>query len=299
MRVAVLTGGPSSEREMSFGTGHEVAWAMDQLGYEYVTIDIAEQFHGELLDFAPDVAFMALLGGTGENGAIQGMMEVMRIPYTHSGVAASAAAMNKEMSKAVFRDAGLPVPKGGLFHRDAIQSSHVMDVPYIVKPNDDGSSLGGLFLIDDLGKAPPDLSGTDREIFLVEEFIPGRELTTSVLGDKALASTQFDIDGLYDYEQKYENLDHNHLLPAPVPPEIDARMFELAEAAHKVLGCRGLTRTDFRWDESRGLDGVFILELNTLPGLRRNSNSGEHAAYKGISFPELCDWLIQDASLDR
>ncbi|MCL6285266.1 D-alanine--D-alanine ligase [Ruegeria sp. 2012CJ41-6] len=284
---------------MSFATGREVAWAMEQLGYGFVELDIAQPFYNDLLEFAPDVAFMGLLGGTGENGSIQGMMEVMQIPYTHSGVAASATAMNKEMSKAIFRDAGLPVPKGGLMQKDEIQKSHAMDAPYIVKPNDDGSSLGGLFMVDDLTGPTPDLSGTSRDVWLVEEYIPGRELTVGVMGDKALAVHQFDIDGLYDYDQKYHHLDSNHILPAPVPPEIEHRLLDLAEQAHRVLGCRGLSRTDFRWDESKGVDGVCILELNTLPGLRRNSNAGEQAAYRGYSFPQLCDWLIQDASLNR
>lgn len=299
MRVAVLTGGLSSEREISFGSGREVVWAMEQLGYQFQAFDIADDFYRDLVDYSPDVAFMALLGGTGENGSIQGMMEVMRLPYTHSGVAAAAAAMNKEMAKSIFRDAGLPVPEGGLYHRDEIQRTHVMDTPYVVKPNDDGSSLGGVFVVRNHDTPPPNLEGSRREIYLVEEFIPGRELTTSVLGDGVLATSQFDIEGVYDYEQKYQHLDHNRILPAPLPAEIEDFVSDIVKRAHDELGCRGLTRTDLRWDESRGVDGVKILELNALPGLRRNSISGEHAAYRGIEFPELCNWLIEDASLDR
>jgi D-alanine-D-alanine ligase len=171
-------------------------------------------------------------------------------------------------------------------------------VPYIVKPNDDGSSLGGLYLVKDLDAPPPTIT-EERDIYLVEEYIPGRELTTSVLGDRALATSQFEIGDLYDYSSKYEYTHNNHILPAPLPTEIEEYMLDLAVATHQAIGCRGLTRTDFRWDETRGADRLYILEINTHPGFRRDSNSGEHAAYCGIEFPQLCEWLIQDASLHR
>lgn len=303
MRIAILTGGCSLERELSFRSGAEAEWAINQLGHDCRTFDTGAdngaEFISDLITYKPDVAFCALLGAPGENGELQGLLEVLKIPYTHSGVLATALAMNKEQSKAIFRDCGLPVPQGKLVHKTDIQTTHQLDVPYVVKPNDDGSSMGGLYLVRDLNSPPPTISETERDIYLVEEFIPGRELTVSVLGDRALAASEFDIGDLYDYTAKYDFTSNNHVLPAPLPENIETQMFGLAVSAHQALGCRGLTRTDFRWDETRGADGLFILELNSQPGFRRDSNSGEHAAYCGIDFPQLCEWLIQDASLKR
>lgn len=299
MKVAVLTGGTSLEREISLNAGKDVALAMEELGHETLVLDVAEDFSGPLIRFAPDVAFFALHGGTGENGALQGMMEVLNIPYTHSGVKASALAMDKEASKAMFRDAGLPVPRGRLAAREEFNNGHLFDVPYLVKPNDDGSSLGGFYLVEDEAQPTPDVSASPKDIFLVEEFIPGREFTVSVLNGKGLAVSEFMIDGFYSFENKYEELTNNRVLPADIPADVEARLIELAERAHAALGCRGLSRTDFRWNETQGLDGIYIIELNTLPGFRRNSNSAQHAAHVGVDFPALCNALIQDAAVNK
>ncbi|WP_120499533.1 D-alanine--D-alanine ligase [Roseovarius sp. EL26] len=299
MRIAVMTGGRSLERDLSFCSGAEAERAIKELGHQCRSFDVGADFVNDLVAYKPDVAFCALLGAPGETGELQGVLELLRIAYTHSGTLATALAMDKDKSKAVLRQVGLPVPKGGLVHRADIEARHQMGTPYVVKPNNDGSSLGGLYLIDDLTAPPPIIEEQGRDIFMVEEYIPGRELTASVLGDRALAVSQFEIEGMNDYITKYHHAAENHTVPAQLPDKIEERLLELALAGHKALGCRGLTRTDFRWDESRGADGLYILELNSQPGFRRNSYSGLHAAHCGMGFPQLCEWMIQDASLDR
>lgn len=299
MKIAVLTGGTSLERDISLRSGDAVKSAIDTLGYASQIFDIAEDFLPNLRAYEPDVAFCALHGGMGEDGRLQGALEVCGIPYTHSGVLATALAMDKDKSKAVMRAANIPVPVGVIASRSQIEAKHVMNVPYVVKPNNDGSSLGGLYLVNDLQGPPPVIQESTHNTFLVEEFIPGIELAASVLGDRGLAITQFDIEGLYDFEQKYGQTESNHILPAQIPSDIEKRVLELACEAHNALGCRGLSRADFRWDPSRGQDGIYVLEVNSQPGLRPNSNSGEQAALCGISFPELCDWIIKDASVNR
>ncbi|SLN29140.1 D-alanine--D-alanine ligase B [Roseovarius albus] len=299
MRIAIMTGGHSLERELSFRSGTEAEWAIKELGHDCKTFDVGSAFVHDLTAYAPDVAFCALLGAPGENGELQGLLELLEIPYTHSGTLATALTMDKTKSKAVLSESNLPVPKGKLVHRQDIEAEHQMDAPYVIKPNDNGSSLGGLYLVENLDNPPPKIKENGRDIFMIEEYVPGRELTVSVLGDRPLAASQFEFEGVNDYVTKYHHASENHTVPAQLPCDVETRLMDLALATHRALGCRGLTRTDFRWDEARGPDGLYILELNSQPGFRRNSYSGLHAKHCGIDFPQLCDWLIQDASLMR
>ena len=261
-------------------------------------LDVNRDLGCVLQTLKPDVAFIALHGRWCEDGCVQGLLEWMRIPYTHSGVLASALAMDKQATKRVYAAAGVPSPESRLVHRDAIVSKHQMERPYIVKPHNEGSSLGGFYLVHE-GDPPPRIEENEREFFMVEAFVPGRELTVTVLGDTALVVSEFAIGEWYDFASKYTLSEENRIMPADNPRDVYDRCLGLAEQCHSALSCRGLSRTDFRWDESRGLDGIFALETNTQPGLRPDSNAGQHAAYAGKSFTELCQFLLEDASLDR
>ncbi|WP_045386834.1 D-alanine--D-alanine ligase [Falsirhodobacter sp. alg1] len=297
-KVAVLMGGPSAEREVSLSTGRECAAALRQAGYEVVELDASADIYARLTEIAPDVVFNALHGRWGEDGCVQGILEWMRIPYTHSGVLASALAMDKTRSKAAFALAGLPVVESRIAHRSEVEAGHVLPPPYVVKPNSEGSSVG-VYLVSDAANGPPVLSAEMPEYVMVETFVPGREMTTSVLGDRVLAVTDILTDGWYDYDAKYRPGGSRHVIPAQIPPEIEAACRDYALRAHQVLGCRGLSRTDFRWDESRGLEGLILLETNTQPGMTPTSLAPEQAAHCGYSFAELCDWLVKDASCNR
>jgi D-alanine-D-alanine ligase len=300
MKVAVLMGGPSLERDISLAAGEACTKALRDEGYDVDPIDVGPDLGLILAEQRPDVAFNALHGRWVEDGCIQGLLEWMRIPYTHSGVLASALAMDKQRSKLAFAAAGVPTAKSIIARQVEIERQHVLKPPYVVKPYNEGSSLGGLFLIETEDARPPVLPDDDREIYMVETYIPGRELTASILGDKKLAVSEFLLSGkLYDYDEKYNSLEHNRILPAKLPQQIYDACLSLALKAHNSLGCRGLSRTDFRWDESRGMDGLVALELNSQPGLRPNSNAGQQAAHVGINFGSLCRWLVEDASLDR
>jgi D-alanine-D-alanine ligase len=222
----------------------------------------------------------------------------MRIPYTHSGVLASALAMDKEKAKATYRAAGLPVVNSILVPRDDAAREHAMSPPYVVKPNSEGSSVG-VYLVHDGANGPPQLSDTMPDIVMVEAYVPGREMTTAVLGDRALTVTDIITDGWYDYHAKYASGGSRHEVPAKVPPLIFDACMDYALRAHRALGCRGLSRTDFRWDEARGLDGLILLETNTQPGMTPTSLAPEQAAHVGMSFPDLCSWLVEDASCSR
>ncbi len=296
--VAVLAGGPSAEREVSLSTGCECAEALRQAGYAVTEIDPTAEVAGQLRAAAPDVVFNALHGRFGEDGAIQGVLEWLGLPYTHSGVAASALAMDKQTAKTVFRAAGLPVVDSRIVPRADAEAAHVLDPPYVVKPNNEGSSVG-VYLVHEDSNGPPKLAADMPDEVMVERFAPGRELTTTVMGDRALTVTDILTDGWYDYDAKYRPGGSRHVVPADVPPVIFEACLELAVAAHRALGCRGLTRTDFRWDEARGRDGLVILELNTQPGLTPTSLAPEQAAQCGIDFPALCRWMVEDASCGR
>ncbi|WP_253195995.1 D-alanine--D-alanine ligase [Roseovarius sp. PS-C2] len=291
-------GGPSAEREVSLSTGRECAAALREAGYEVIEVDAGRDLAARLTDAAPDVVFNALHGRWGEDGCVQGLLEWMRIPYTHSGVLASALAMDKQKSKDAYRAAGLPVVESVLAARDEVRTRHVIAPPYVVKPNNEGSSVG-VYLVHEAANAPPALSDDMPEQVMVEAFAPGRELTASVLGDRALTVTDILTEGWYDYDAKYKEGGSRHVVPADLPDEIFQACLDYAVRAHEVLGCRGLSRTDFRWDESRGLDGLILLETNTQPGMTPTSLSPEQAQAVGISFPELCHWLVEDASCNR
>ncbi len=296
--VAVMMGGPSAEREVSLSSGRECAAALRDAGYRVVEIDAGLDLCAQLQDISPDVVFNALHGRWGEDGCVQGLLEWLRIPYTHSGVLSSALAMDKERTKSAYRAAGLPVVASLLAPREAVRKRHVMAPPYVVKPNNEGSSVG-VYLVQEAANAPPQLSDEMPETVMVEAYAPGRELTTTVMGDRALTVTDILTDGWYDYDAKYTPGGSRHVVPAEVPQDIFDACLAHALRAHEVLGCRGLSRTDFRWDEGRGADGLVLLETNTQPGMTPTSLSPEQAQAVGISFPDLVRWMVEDASCGR
>lgn len=297
-RVAVLMGGPSAEREVSLSSGRECAAALRGEGFEVIEIDAGADLCARLIDAAPEVVFNALHGRWGEDGCVQGMLEWLQLPYTHSGVLASALAMDKQRSKDVFRSAGLPVMESVLASADEVRARHVLEPPYVVKPNDEGSSVG-VYLVAEENNGPPQLAQDMPAQVMVETFAPGREMTTTVMGDRPLAVTDIITTGWYDYDAKYKEGGSRHEIPADVPQEITEACLDYALRAHRALGCRGLSRTDFRWDEARGLDGLILLETNTQPGMTPTSLAPEQAAHCGIGFGELCAWMVEDASCRR
>ena len=297
-RVALLKGGPSSEREVSLSSGRECAAALRSKGYDVIEVDAGPDLAARLLEIKPDAVFNALHGKWGEDGCVQGILEWLRIPYTHSGVLASALAMDKTRAKAAFAVAGLPVAESRIAARSEIEARHVMPPPYVVKPNNEGSSVG-IYLVHDAANGPPVLAKDAPEHLLVEAFVPGRELTVSVMGDRPTAVTEILTDGWYDYDAKYKPGGSHHVIPADVPQEITVACLQMAVGAHEALGCRGVSRTDFRWDAAQGLSGLKLLELNTQPGMTPTSLTPEHGAAIGYDFAALCAWILEDASCDR
>ncbi len=291
-------GGPSAERDVSLSTGRECAAALRGEGFDVVEIDAGADLFDRLTAENPDVVFNALHGRWGEDGCVQGILEWMRLPYTNSGVLASALAMDKERSKAAYRAAGLPVVDSILAPSAEVRKSHVMAPPYVVKPNNEGSSVG-IYIVQEAANSPPQLADDMPETVMVEAYVPGRELTTTVVGDRALTVTDILTDGWYDYEAKYAPGGSRHVLPADVPGDVFDACLDYALRAHQALGCRGVSRTDFRWDEARGLDGLVLLETNTQPGMTPTSLVPEQAAHCGMSFGQLCRWMVEDASCDR
>ncbi len=291
-------GGPSAEREVSLSSGRECATALREAGFDVTELDAGPTLSEDLQTLAPDVVFNALHGRWGEDGCVQGMLEWLRIPYTHSGVLASALAMDKTKSKDAYRVAGLPIVESLIADRDAIEAEHVIAPPYVVKPNNEGSSVG-IYIVRESANGPPTLASDLPKRLMVETYAPGRELTTTVMGDRPLGVTDIITDGWYDYHAKYAPGGSRHEIPANIPGEITDLCNDYALRAHEALGCRGVSRTDFRWDESRGADGLILLETNTQPGMTPTSLVPEQAAYHGISFPELCRWIVEDASCDR
>jgi D-alanine-D-alanine ligase len=291
-------GGPSAERDVSLSSGKECAAALRAAGFAVVEIDAGPDLAERLKSEAPDVVFNALHGRWGEDGCVQGLLEWLRLPYTHSGVLSSALAMDKQKTKDVYRTAGLPTIDSVLADRAEIEAGHVMDPPYVVKPNNEGSSVG-VYIVTEGANGPPVLAPDLPEVLMVETYAPGRELTTTVMGDRALTVTDIVTDGWYDYHAKYAEGGSRHVLPADVPQDIFDACLDHALRAHAVLGCRGLSRTDFRWDEARGLDGLILLETNTQPGMTPTSLSPEQAAQCGMDFPALVTWMVEDASCDR
>ncbi|PTE22640.1 D-alanine--D-alanine ligase [Cereibacter changlensis JA139] len=298
LRVAVLMGGPSAEREVSLVSGRECAKALRDAGFEVTEVDAGPDLAQTLVQLKPDAVFNALHGRWGEDGCVQGLLEWLRIPYTHSGVLASALAMDKARSKEVFAAAGLPVVTSVLASADEVRQRHVLPPPYVVKPNNEGSSVG-VYLVNEAANSPPQLGPEMPATVMVETYVPGRELTVTVMQDRALNVTDIVTTGWYDYDAKYKAGGSHHVVPADLPAEITAACLDYAERAHKALGCRGISRTDLRWDESRGLDGLILLETNTQPGMTPTSLAPEQAARAGMSFADFCAWIVEDASCNR
>ena len=302
-RIAVLMGGRSAEREVSLSSGRGVMKALAEEGFEPVSVDPGDNPGQQLWEARPDAVFNALHGRFGEDGTVQGLLELMRLPYTHSGVLSSALAMHKERTKDVYRAAGLPVVPSIVVDRREAASRHLMEPPYVIKPVNEGSSVG-IFIIRKGDNRPPAELGSDTWSLsgemMVEEFVPGRELTVAVLGDKALGvteiTTQFEF---YDYEAKYAPGGSKHILPADLPPGVTQETMTLAVRAHQALGCRGVSRTDFRYDDTAGRKRLILLETNTQPGMTPTSLVPEQAAHNGISYAKLCRWMVEDASCDR
>ncbi|TPE50167.1 D-alanine--D-alanine ligase [Amaricoccus solimangrovi] len=297
-RIAVLMGGRSAEREVSLVSGRACAAALREEGYEVIEVDAGRDLASVLISDKPDAVLNALHGRWGEDGCVQGLLEWLGIPYTHSGVLASALAMDKARAKDVFAAAGLPVAAGRLCCKAEVRGSHPIDPPYVVKPVNEGSSVG-VYLVRENANGPAQVSDEMPEVLMVEQYIPGRELTTTVMGDRALGVTDIIADGWYDYHAKYSAGGSRHVVPADIPDEITAACLDYALRAHRALGCRGVSRTDFRWDESRGLAGLYLLETNTQPGMTPTSLAPEQAAVLGMSFGALVRWMVEDASCGR
>ena len=296
-KVAVLMGGPSAEREVSLVSGRECAAALREAGYQVVEVDCGPDLPARLAVIKPDVCFNALHGRWGEDGCVQGLLEWLKIPYTHSGVLASALAMDKARAKEVFAAAGLPIVASRLARREEVEAQHVLPPPYVVKPNNEGSSVG-VYIVHP-GSNAPRLAETMPDVVMVETYAPGRELTCAVMGDRALGVTDIITNGWYDYDAKYKTGGSRHVIPADVPEYINAACLDYALRAHNALGCRGVSRTDFRWDDTRGVDGLILLETNTQPGMTPTSLAPEQAAHQGISFSDFCAWMVEDASCNR
>ncbi|HYB08755.1 MAG TPA: D-alanine--D-alanine ligase [Alphaproteobacteria bacterium] len=301
--VAVLMGGWSAEREVSLTSGKACARALGQAGYEVSEIVVERNLPKLVaaLEPLPDVVFNALHGRWGEDGCVQGVLDILGVPYTHSGLLASALAMNKPMAKRLFQSVGIPVADGKVVHRDLVLRGDIMPRPYVVKPVSEGSSVG--VRIVNLGdNAMPferDAWPYGDEV-LVERFIPGRELTVSVMGDKAIAVTELrPLSGFYDYAAKYTEGKTTHLVPAPIPERIAQQCMEFAARAHEVLGCRGVSRADFRYDDTARIGEIYLLEINTQPGMTPLSLVPEQAAHIGMSFSELVTWMVENAACDK
>jgi D-alanine-D-alanine ligase len=302
--VAVLMGGWSAEREVSLRSGTACADALTRLGYQVTRIDVGRDVATVLANLKPDVAFNVLHGRPGEDGTLQGILEILAIPYSHSGVMASAVAMQKDVAKILLRAADVPVPEGLVVARREIAKRHVLEPPYVIKPIAEGSSVGVFIVNADHAHPPQELTRDDwayGEQLIVEKYIPGKELTCAVKGDEALGVIEIvPVVRFYDYEAKYAPGASKHLLPAPISPFVYQQVRRLALAAHRALGCRGVSRADFRYDDRvEGTGGLFCLEVNTQPGMTETSLVPELAAHAGITFDELVRWMIEDASLDR
>jgi len=302
--VAVLMGGWSSEREVSLRSGAACAAALEASGYRVTTVDVGRDVAEVLARLRPDVALNVLHGCPGEDGTIQGVLEIMRIPYSHSGVLASALAMDKGQARVTLAAAGVPVAAGRVVSRAEAAKGHVLSPPYVLKPVAGGSSVGVFIVREDQAHPPQELHREDwsfGEILLAEAFIPGMELTCAVMGDTALGVIEIEAaHPFYDYESKYAPGGSRHILPARILPEVYEQVRMLSLTAHRALGCRGVSRSDFRYDPTQTVgSGLICLEVNTQPGMTATSLVPDMAAHAGISFGELVTWMVEDASLDR
>ena len=302
--VAVLMGGWSAEREVSLRSGKACADALARQDYRVTRIDVGRDIAAVLTMVKPDVALNVLHGRPGEDGTLQGLLEILAIPYTHSGVLASALAMQKDVAKDLFRAAGVPVPEGIVASRFEVAKEHLLPPPYVVKPIAEGSSVGVFVVTEQHSHPPQELTREDWDYgdrVIVEKYIAGKELTCAIMGEEALGVIEIvPMVRFYDYEAKYAPGGSKHILPAPVSSFVYQQVRELSLGAHRALGCRGVSRSDFRYDDRiEGTGGLVCLEVNTQPGMTETSLVPELAAHAGISFDELVRWMVEDASLNR
>jgi len=303
-QVAVLMGGWSAEREVSLSTGEACADALRRAGFQVMPIDVKRNIPEVLADLRPDVAFNALHGKWGEDGCMAAILETLEIPYTHSGVRASAVAMDKVRSKILFAAAGIPVAESRVVDLESAATQHPLPLPYVLKPQAQGSSVG-VHIVDHSSNGPATIILEERELFgdqvLAERFIPGKELTCAVMGDVALGVIDIvPAVGFYDYRAKYAPGGSVHVLPAEIPRDVYRKVQQYALAAHQALGCKGVSRSDFRYDDTPGSDGeLILLEVNTQPGMTGTSLVPELAAHAGHSFEQLVTWMVNDASVNR
>jgi D-alanine-D-alanine ligase len=303
--VAVLMGGWSAERAVSLNSGRGCADALEAAGYRVTRVDVARDIADVLAKLKPDVAFNALHGRVGEDGTIQGVLEVLRIPYTHSGVLASALAMEKDLAKIVMQAAGVPVAHGVTIDRHEAARRHALEPPYVLKPVNEGSSFGVVIVKQGRTHPPQEVGRPDwpyGDRLLAEKFVDGLELTCAVMGDRVLGVIEIQpvSESFYGYDAKYAKGGSIHVLPAKIKPNIYHEVQRLTLAAHRALRCRGVSRADFRYDESKGDSGELIcLEVNTQPGMTETSLVPEIAAHAGVSFGELVSWMVEDASCNR
>ncbi|MGZ3409467.1 MAG: D-alanine--D-alanine ligase [Xanthobacteraceae bacterium] len=302
--VAVLMGGWSAEREISLRSGKACADALERQGFQVTRVDVDRSVATVLDQLRPHVALNLLHGRPGEDGTIQGVLEVLGIPYSHSGVLASALAMQKDRAKVVMAAAGVPVPEGKVVSRLDAAKAHVLPRPYVIKPISEGSSVGVYIVTEGHAHPPQELTRPDwafGELLLCERYIPGKELTCAVMGDKSLDVIEIvPTVKFYDYEAKYAPGGSKHVLPAEIKPNVYQEARRLALQAHRALGCRGVSRADFRYDDRmEDARGLVCLEVNTQPGMTETSLVPELAAYAGITFEELVKWMVEDASLNR
>jgi D-alanine-D-alanine ligase len=303
--VAVLMGGWSAERPVSLNSGRGCADALEARGYRVSRIDVTRDIAEVLAKLRPDVAFNALHGRVGEDGTIQGVLEILRIPYTHSGVLASALAMQKDLAKTVLSAAGIPVAEGVVVDRREAARRHVLTPPYVLKPVAEGSSFGVVIVKQDRTHPPQEVGREDwpyGDRLLAERFVAGKELTCAVIGDRATDIIEIEpvSESFYGYDAKYSKGGSRHIIPAKIKPKIYHEVQDLSLRAHRALGCRGVSRSDFRYDDSNGKDGELVcLEVNTQPGMTETSLVPDMAAHAGVTFGELVEWMVEDASCDR
>jgi D-alanine-D-alanine ligase len=307
LHVAVLMGGWSNERSVSLSSGEGVASALEEKGHRVTRVDLGEtaedgrSLPARLLDANPDVVFNALHGCPGEDGTVQGMLDLMGIPYTHSGLVTSVIAIDKELTKQALVPHGIPMPGGRIVSSESLYEADPLPRPYVLKPVNEGSSVGVAIVTDESNYGNPirrDAAGPWQEFasLLAEPFIRGKELTTAVIGDRALMVTELrPKSGFYDFDAKYTDGMTEHVCPAEIPEDIAAACKDIALRAHRLLGCKGTSRTDFRWDDTQGIDGLFVLETNTQPGMTPLSLVPEQAKHAGISYPDLVEIIIADA----
>jgi D-alanine-D-alanine ligase len=301
MHVAVLMGGWSNERPVSLMSGNGVADALEKLGYQVSRVDMDRNVAQVLAGLRPDIVFNALHGVPGEDGSVQGMLDLMGIRYTHSGMVTSVIAIDKELTKQCLVPAGIPMPKGTMVDSESLYAADPLPRPYVLKPLNEGSSVGVAIVTEASNYGNPiarDAKGPWQEFdrLLAEPFIKGRELTVAVLGDKALCVTELKPkSGFYDFDSKYTDGLTEHICPAEIPADIAQYMLDTALRAHQLLGCKGASRTDFRWDDEAGMDGIFVLEINTQPGMTPLSLVPEQARHVGISYEQLVDIIVKEA----